>query len=474
MSMKYFVRHISTICLIFAFSFKANSDKLNGLNASNLRLSRVDNSLWVKFDVNIKNIKLDRHYRARVQPVIYKDTNCELMPKFTITGSAKYLMEKRDSLFKRPTISEYDFSSDYKQGSKSMMSYQYALPYKEWMDTVSIRFDNVIENCCSSHIVDSYWAFLKMVPENLVTTHSSEDKNGIVNTTYSRVKIAFESIIQKAKPIKSIVNCDEIINNINDFELKIDRLNPTLRTDTVMLLFKKDQAYLKHKYKDNLYNISKIINLITNINLSKFKQLEKIKLVANSAIYDVDKYNDFIVKKRLESLREFLVGKLGIKSSMVEMENSGVCWNKLSELVGNSNLPFKDSLINIFNSDKSSIEKIGMLSLYDSNDLYRRVLQTYSNDYSNMAFVVIVYSDNNDANGVIIEDAIDMIFNHNIDQALTELHKIENDSRIYNPIGVAYQLKGDIEKAMYYLKKGAEYGDSRALDNLKKLNKILR
>ena len=53
------------------------------------------------------------------------------------------------------------------------------------------------------------------------------------------------------------------------------------------------------------------------------------------------------------------------------------------------------------------------------------------------------------------------------------MRKIENKPSTWNNLGVAYTLKGDVEKGKEYFPKSASNGDKDALVNLKKLEEVI-
>lgn len=447
----------------------ANGKELRGLIVQNVKMVKNKEYIGIQFEVNFSKLKLDRHYRLRVHPELYKNSEYITLSKFSLTGSAKHIMEQRDSLFKRSVFSEFDVSSNYILGKSKRFVYAYSVKYETWMDTLSIRFGSVLEDCCSTKKVDD----IVVVKDYVVNTDSVvsfANKPYVISNTFSKIKIDFSEFVKGARPIKKIVDCDMLINSASDYELRLNKIDAKTNSDTVVVEFESGIATFKESFKSNKSLIIKLTNNNDNLDL---KQLEKLNIIGFSVSDDLNISDLFISRKRIEVIREFLVKKLGINSSCVDMTNNGFEWTILNKLVTVSNLPIKDSLSNIIKSDLPSVKKKYLLYNIDGGNSYKQIFDMYNSLYTDKVFVVLTYKYRYDNIENQINKSIDLINNRNIDNAINMLHQIDFDKRSYNALGVAYQLKGDLQNAIYYFRKAVENDNEDAKINLRLLQRVI-
>ncbi len=73
-----------------------------------------------------------------------------------------------------------------------------------------------------------------------------------------------------------------------------------------------------------------------------------------------------------------------------------------------------------------------------------------------------------------INAAVGELRANNPDVALERLNKVENNATAWNLMGVAYSMKGELDKAKEYLTRAVNGGNSEATHNLRELNEHIK
>lgn len=437
-------------------------------------IEKIDGNIEISFQLDLTRCDLDKHHRIRVLPVIYKQNRSSSLSKFTITGSAKYLLESRDSLFKNIAYSEFDRSSDYVIGKDKVVFYKYAVKQQMWMDTLSLRLDLVLEDCCSTKSAGSI-ALLNGITPTLSSYDAHNGSNTtLINDSYSRLRIPIDNAVRFATPIKKLIDCDMLINSIKDYELRLNRYENVMKKDTFLISFEVGKAILDKKYLNNTETLSTLHKKVDLIKNSNHLLLNSIVITGNSTPDNSNVSDGFIARKRIESIKEFIVDEHKINPRFINAVNRGVSWDEAEILIAASNISSRDTLLSIFRKEQPSSVKKQMIKNIDYGETYSSLSKSVFSKLENTVEVVVCYHDRSDREGELISKAIRLIFERDIDKAIELLLSVKNDKRAYNPLGVAYQLKGDTTSAYMYLSIGVEAGDVEAKENLKRLNRIIK
>lgn len=464
---------ILTMCVFcIAISSKADTKNLRGLTTKSASLVSDSTYIHLNLNLDIEKLKLDSHYRLRVYPFIYNENGYKQLFKFTITGIAKSFMDRRDSIFRNMSISEFDNSSNYIVGKQNNITYRYSLKQESWMDTLSLRFDYVLEDCCGTSTLESFRLLNKVVPTKSTSVLEYKHNIPVFNTTFSIARIGLDTILQLAKPINRLIDCDMTINTLHDYELTLDRIESGNRIDTIGIYFESGKATFRKSFKNNSGSIKYILNLIRNLNTNGHGMINKISIIGMTP-FGSGVSDDLIARKRMEVLREYIVSKEKGALMYIGLEFQGVDWISLANEVAKSNLSNKDSLLKIIQLDEVNSVKTDLIKELDYGNTYSYLRANVLPLVDNVSKIVIYYRSNEDAVGDKIRKAIDLIFDRRLDDAIAVLHEVEGDKRSLNPLGIAYQLKGNLARAQYYLELGARTGSKEAKENLRKLLKVL-
>ena len=403
-----------------------------------MKLFREGGKVVVSFSAFVPENTVRADRRLVIIPQLYNDKGSVSTEAFVVSGRRFDRRNKQKRLLK----SNFAYTEYTGTGNGSTMSYVAAVEYESWMGhTLNLRFDIVEEGCCSTSLVGLFThakpmeLSLPYAPSlPLVKPHLSEPAK--MATMY---------------PFLTLAGTEE----------QSDR--------TVSVRFRLASAILDPSFSSNAGNLDKIMQGIRLVQSDPRTRLEKISIVGFASPDGDSHHNMKFAENRALALSTYLQGKMTLPSSLFEARSGGEDWTTLLELVRESDMRYKDEVIDIITRYPAE-ERTLMLKELDGGRPYRGMQDILYPQLRDACYINVWYSETGDEAAEVINNAIGIIAMLRYDEALSALDAVKYDTRSWNVIGTCHLLKGDYDQARVWLEKAAEAGDKEALKNLELIN----
>ena len=408
------------------------------IETRDLKLFREGEKVVLSFSAYIpeKTVRTDR--RLWITPQLYNDNGTTSLELFSITGNQ---MEKREKQKKR--LNKEETTVSYANSSNgSTMLYTGTVPYEAWMNnTLFLRLQTNEEGCCEM-----------------------EDLGTILAAGPLNLSLPYAPSLSEVQPIAS-----EVTKMIDKFPFLrlIDKDESGDRSTSVR--FRVSNSKLDLSFSSNAENIEKIMEGIRLVNREERTRLEKITIAGFASPEGTRRHNLQLSENRARALSQYLQREMNLPSYIFEIQSEGEDWVGLLELVKQSDMQYKDEIIDIINNypAEGRNERIKQLG---GGRPYQSMYDIFYPQLRDACYINVWYSEAKDEIADAINQSISLIATLRYDDALKKLFTVEHDPRSWNAIGTCYILQGDYPKARIWLKKAIELGNKDAIKNLELIN----
>lgn len=461
---------------------QAQSEKFN---LSKEQFKKQNNQLSVSMDFTIDQMKVKGNEMIILTPILKSNENgvdSLQLPPVVVAGKLRNkLLNRANSLGKDLPFSEKPQTIIVKKGNKSqVVNYSASVPYRAWMSDASFSVAKTISGCanCFSS-AESELVVQRFLPSPAVRSY----------------QLTF--IVPEVEPVK---NRGE--RHTATFNYIVDRYE------------------LLRDYKNNAAEFDQVDKVISEIQSNKDLQITEFSIAGYASPEGGYEHNRILSKNRANSFAEYLVSNFGVARNKFTVEGHGEDWGGLRSAISTSSTIDKQAILNIIDNTSNPDARDAELLKLSNGETYRTLLHNYypplrRTEYA-IAYIVRAFNveearkiikvnpkllslnemylvaksypaDSKEFREVfdiavrlypeseiaIINSAAADIEGRNLDVAIQRMRKIENKPSTWNNLGVAYTLKGDVEKGKEYFSKSASNGDKDALANLKKLEEVI-
>ena len=254
-----------------------------------------------------------RKERIIVTPILADSIHQLRLPSFVIIG-------KRG---KKTFIRSSDYLRNMKlTNSDQAFLYNSIVKYEEWMNGSTLSF-NSLTKCCLKESVPT----VVEVKEKIF-----EDKTG--------------EEVKSTKEAKAVASTADKLSDRYSF-LSAFTSN---RYEIGPILFRVVSSSLSIEYQDNERYLDLIVDVINKINNSNDSRIIGISIIGHSSPEGNYHFNMELAEKRAKALRNYLAQNTDIDISLFEIINGGIDWPKLHNLVSESDMVDKESVLKIIES----------------------------------------------------------------------------------------------------------------------------
>ena len=424
------------IIIILLFFITISSAGATGIEPRDVKIFREGDKVILSFSAYIPEKTVRSDYRLLITPQLYNNNGIASTDIFTVTGSK---MSKREKQKTRLTKS-ITVNSNVNAVNGSTMLYTRSVAYQSWMEnSLSLRLLMEEEGCCST---EDLGTTTSAGPFNLPLPHSPAIPEVIVLQPSEVTKKTIEY------PFLRLINQDG----------SGDR--------TTSVRYKSGSSNLDLSFSSNAINTDKIINGINLINKDSRTRLEKITIVGFASPEGNNQQNMKLAENRANALSQYLQQKMNIPEATFEIQSGGEDWTGLLELVKQSDMNYKEEVIDIITNTPPA-QRNERLKQLEGGRPYRSIYDVLYPQLRDACYINVWYSETKDESAETINNAIALIATLRYDEALKGLFTVESDPRSWNVIGTCYLLQGDYPKARIWLEKAVETGNKEAEKNLK-------
>ena len=471
---------ILTFILAAVSGAYAQKGYINNVTFNNQSVVKESGKVSVYIDISLDDLDIESNDLLILTPVIQSEDNInslELAPLFVTGRRRDKVLQRNIALGNKPA-----FDIDpliivaREKGEPQTVSYSTKVPYSSWMTNASLVVKESVKGCadCTSEMQ----GFL--LADNLFPIVEVP----IYQLTY---------IVPAIEPVK----------------LRADR-------HTAAFNFMLDDSRLLRDYKDNRPKFEEVDRIIREVMSNNDIEITEFKIAGYASPEASVEHNKMLTEQRANIFAHYLVTKLNVPENKYRVEGFGEDWDGLQNAVEASNIVDKAEILHIINTVKNPdardepLMKLSGGSTYNKllysfypplrrteytiaytvrsydveeakeiiktnpkllslNEMYM-VAQSYGVDSPKFKEVfdiaVRIYPDSETA---ILNSAATDIDNRDLDRAIIQLQKLGDNPKAWNNLGVAYALKGDLQKALQLLNKAAADNDADAVRNLEKL-----
>ncbi|GAB6122678.1 OmpA family protein [Dysgonomonas termitidis] len=402
------------------------------------------------------------------------------LPPVAITGGLRNKIINRKNKLggDLPFDTQPEIILKRKNKTEQSINYGVSVPYKSWMDDALLAIETNVSGCANcSEPTDN-----QLIVQNILPKKDPE-----------LYKLTF--IVPEVEPVKA----------------RNDRHTATFN-------YIVDRYELLRDYKNNSREFAQVDSVIGEIRDNKDLEITEFSIAGYASPEGGFEHNRKLAENRANSFANYLVTKFGIPRNKFTVDGIGEDWPGLRKAVAASALTDKQAILDIIDNVSNPDARDGRLLTLSGGDTYRILLNNYypvlrRTEYS-VAYVVRAFnveearqiiktnpkllslneiylvaesysSDSKEFREVfdiavrlypeseiaIMNSAAADIESKNLDTAIERLKKIENKPQSWNNLGVAYILKGDVEKALKYFTKSADSKDPDGMANLEIVEK---
>lgn len=454
-------------------------DSCDKVSVRDVSVEKSGKELKVSFSVTPAKKAVRSNYKMTLTPYIYNNNDTVALESVEIVG--KQWARKEKQLQRLAGVREESAIRIIPADEPGY--YQISIPYRKYMDNLSLRLIQTSEGCCTAKI-----------------TGNEELANGLV---------------LRERPVAY-----QVAPEVSYITPAVESAKFRQEGGEAQLLFEVGKCHLSSSLDSNSLEINKIKQSIEWVNSNPFAEIKKISLVSYASPEGTWGYNATLSRKRTKVVADYIRNTYKLPEKLFSVESLSEDWNGLAQLVASDTilLPKRDSLLKIINSDIDSDVKDRRIMDFEKGVPYKYMLATlypklrrtiYRIDYTVKEFSIgeskkIVKEHPSDLNLneifllansypkgskefiKVFESALSMfpddttansnaaaaaIACGNIELAVRYLSKAGGNPQTENNRGVIYLLRGEYEKAEQAFKRALAAGVAEATQNLEQLRR---
>lgn len=409
-------------------------------------IHKSGDALQVSFTVSVGDVARDS--KITLVPVVYDNSGSMLvMEPFELAGRRKIISDSRAGIDDGLTV---------KTRGNSTFRYASSAQWGEWMERVSLAVYMFCEECGSG----SEWPAVTATEDWLVYHR--------IVPAFNRGKITFEPAPDDL-PAQS-----RLLRPSAEYGSRLDALTEAADVYAAVRFrvgkYDVDEDYLANATAFN--EISEAFGLLRD---KPSARLNKIFIAGYASPEGSLAANTTLAQRRAEAVRDYLIRRLDLNAWDFDLYNGGENWSGLRAMVASSDMADRDGALQIIDgldngeTRKSRLRHFAQGAPYDYMDRY------LFPDLRIAGYIRIYYevdrgpdvSEN--AKVGILNSATELMEREMWRDALTELEKVAEDPRAFNPTGVCHMMLGDYNAAGVWFVKAQGAGDPYAADNLRQM-----
>lgn len=348
------VLSILPICLRAQNATQAANGKIR---VEKVQVAKEGDNLEVRMRLTLDSLEMESNRFIQFTPVVAYENNTATLTPIVIAGRRQYIMYRR--------VREKEFHKSgqepmvilRKNGTSQSMEYRYSVPYAEWMEVATLKLAEDLCGC-GGH---------PLTQEQFLLTEWD------FNPSVFEVQPVLAYITPTAEPVK-------------------------LRKESgrAFLDFPVNQTAIQAEYRQNATELSKIRQTIELVKNDSNTRITHISIHGYASPEGAYSDNARLAQGRAEALRDYVCRLFHFDKALFEVQSTPEDWAGLREWVKDSDIPHKEKLLDIIDSDLKPDAKNWKLQTADKKN-YEFLLKNvypqlrhsdYTVEYSVKAFHV--------------------------------------------------------------------------------------
>ena len=397
----------------------------------NNSIQKIGDSIVIGFDVDVE--KLTQNTKLMLTPVIYSELNSIELKNVVFAGFVKSIVDSRKGR-----------GSAYVTNirKRELIHYSTSIEFEEWMSSSSLRADVMVEAYGVEYKLSPILISNNMIPKPISRTNVEEEYKDKIEDNMQ----ATFSFVQETP------SSGAYFENSRDQGIVID--------------FKQGSDRIDTSYRDNKINLQKILDAVKLIESDPNIKLDRVTITGKASPEGSYAYNLKLAENRAKRLINNLDD---IDSDRFQVNNIGEDWEGLRELVEESDMAYRDEVLDIIDNVPIHSGRQSKLMLLASGDPYRYMLNNYFEKLRSASFIQVFYTV---APNIAIETEqhiIELVDQKRYNYALELLETLEVNTSVYNLKGICYMMLDNIEDARTMFNHAIEGGSEHAKHNLEEL-----
>lgn len=427
------------IFLLFAAVFAAAKNNVQKeMRVVDIR--RIGGDVQVVYDLPLKKPAAD--YQVTLQPALVGAKDTFLMEPIILNGWNNIRQLHREHVLNHKGEPEPDYYPQRLRVNVLRDTLLLPLSNYRWMltDSVSIcRMSQVKEGCCRILEQDDEcsqpYSYIEEKMEELPT---------------ERKVTSFAPVVPRKIDPSTLRTIDR-----NRLLVPADHYTPYLRTevlsrreDVLKVNYELDSVRLKRSYRQNAQRLDTIVEAVNAMLADTMAQIRVIQIVGLASVEGSVEHNEWLADERGKALKQYIIEHTGVADSVFEVNNGGEAWAELGWQIENADFKGRDAVLRIISDTtltqdrkETAIRKLG------GGRVYEWIRDNLLQDQRNAGYIRVYYDILTDSAAVAINQAVELIKEHNYDEALHLLLPYQDDKRTHEALGVAYYMMGETGKA---------------------------
>lgn len=298
------MKNIILFILGIMFSTFSYARSVGELNIHDIQIEKKNENLIVNFKVDVPQHLVKSNYKQLLIPVVYNEQQEIDLPAITIIGRIRVKREKQERLLTGNTNAP---ATVLIAPVGETFSYIISVPYSKWMDTLSLRIEQIEQGCCKEKLLS-----ISTLAEGI-------------------------SLVPKPQPIPITIASNDSIPAHK------------VKNQLFTLHFRLNQSKIEMAFDDNSNTLKQVSEFI------KQNPQTKIEISGYASPEGNKSWNEELANKRAQALENYLIAQGWASDASITIINHSINWQGLQTFMVNSDLPFKTEVLKILN-DTSNVE----------------------------------------------------------------------------------------------------------------------
>lgn len=452
----------------------------------NETIQKVGDQVTIQLEFVVDDVTVRSNEMIIYTPTIVSAHNSHdraELPSVLLTGNRRSKILKRQQRLNKEVsvVSNPTMAIVKKQkGAQQTIEYAATIAYSDWMEGATLAVETAVSGCADCYdVVDDLFVASNIMPKRVLPT------------------FALTYIEPDVEPVKA----------------RADRHTATFN-------FVVDRHELLRNYKNNQSKFEEVDKIIREITRNGDVEITEFNIAGYASPEASAQHNKLLAERRADAFANYLVSNFNLSKDKFSVESFGEDWNGLKEAVEASSIANKAEILNIIATIDNLDARDEPLKNLSDGDTYRTLLNDFypplrRTEYT-IAYVVRSFDVEEakeiiktnpkllslnemymvahsygagtpqfkevfdiavrmypDSEIAIMNSAAADIENNAIDPAINRMNKLGDNPKAWNNLGVAYALRGDLQKALELFDKAAKANDADAIRNLKELEEFM-
>lgn len=435
---------ISLSSTVFAAKVLPN---VNVTNVSMTVVEKQTKNVTVSFDAIVTQLK--SRDKLTLTPTMTGHGHSLELTTITVAGKRKMAAQKR-SKKQEPTNT---ITGNVNQNIK----YQTTIPYQSWMNVVSINAKTTLGTRGDK-------------TKTLDPLSLANDK--IINYDI-KPKLNTANIKPKSSEFLQLSARAYFLHNISEYEYHQDIFKRDRQNTALTIMFKQGKTQIDPAYNDNSQILTKINDIFNLVKSDPDVVVKKIIISGHASPEGPLAKNSTIAQKRVDVIKQYIVQHAKCDPNVFEVVNYAEDWDGLTQLIQESNMPWKTKALDIIKKYPIKAGRETQLMKLNRGNPYRYMLANFFPKLRNAGYIQVYYDIKIDPYVGPLNDAIILLNRKQYQRALPLLLEIKGDKQLENAIGVCYMMTRDYQKAETYFQMAIENKNTDATDAAANLDQMI-